>query len=42
MLDLKRPLSRTTAASGHVGRSGDSVTWERTDKAVLLRAAACL
>ena len=42
MLDLKRPIYRTTAAYGHFGRSGDSFTWERTDKADALRAAAHL
>ena len=42
MLDLKRPIYRTTAVYGHFGRSGDSFTWERTDKADALRAAAGL
>ena len=42
MLDLKRPIYRNTAAYGHFGRSGDSFTWERTDKADALRAAAGL
>jgi S-adenosylmethionine synthetase len=42
MLDLKRPIYRTTAAYGHFGRSGEGFTWERTDKADLLRAAAGL
>ena len=42
MLDLKRPIYRTTAAYGHFGRSGDSFTWERTDKADALCAAAGL
>ena len=42
MLDLKRPIYRTTAAYGHFGRSGDSFTWERTDKADDLRAAVGL
>jgi S-adenosylmethionine synthetase len=42
MLDLKRPVYRTTAAYGHFGRSGDGFTWERTDKADTLRAAAGL
>ena len=40
MLDLKRPIYLTTAAYGHFGRSGDNFTWERTDKADALRAAA--
>ena len=42
MLDLKRPIYRTTAAYGHFGRSGDSFTWEHTDKAEALRTAASL
>ena len=42
MLDLLRPIYRPTAAYGHFGRSGGSFTWERTDKAELLRAAAGL
>ena len=40
MLDLKRPIYRATAAYGHFGRSEDAFTWERTDKAEQLRAAA--
>jgi S-adenosylmethionine synthetase len=39
MLDLKRPIYRPTAAYGHFGRTGDTFTWERTDKADVLRAA---
>ncbi len=39
MLDLKRPIYRPTAAYGHFGRTGDSFTWEKTDKADALRAA---
>ena len=35
-LDLKRPLYRKTAAYGHFGRSEQSFTWEKTDKASLL------
>jgi S-adenosylmethionine synthetase len=42
MLDLKRPIFRRTAAYGHFGRTEDSFTWERTDKAEALRAAAGL
>jgi S-adenosylmethionine synthetase len=42
MLNLKRPIYRTTAAYGHFGRTGDSFTWERTDKAEELRSAAGL
>ncbi|MDG2461272.1 MAG: methionine adenosyltransferase [Luminiphilus sp.] len=40
MLDLKRPIYRTTAAYGHFGRTESTFTWERTDKADALRAAA--
>ena len=40
MLNLKRPIYRNTAAYGHFGRTGESFTWERTDKADTLRSAA--
>lgn len=36
-LDLKRPVYRKTAAYGHFGRSDPAFTWEKTDKAHLLR-----
>jgi S-adenosylmethionine synthetase len=39
-LKLRRPVYRQTAAYGHFGRSGDGFTWELTDKAEALRAAA--
>ncbi|HEX3083117.1 MAG TPA: methionine adenosyltransferase, partial [Pyrinomonadaceae bacterium] len=39
-LDLRRPIYKATAAYGHFGRTGDGFTWERTDKAEALRAAA--
>jgi len=39
MLDLKRPIYRTTAAYGHFGLTEESFTWERTDKAEALAAA---
>ena len=39
MLDLKRPIYRTTAAYGHFGRTEADFTWERTDKAEALAAA---
>ena len=42
MLDLKRPIYRPTAAYGHFGRERADFTWERTDKANALRAAAGL
>ncbi len=41
-LDLRRPIYRQTAAFGHFGRSEPDFTWERTDKADALRAAAGL
>jgi len=40
MLDLLRPIYRNTAAYGHFGRTEQEFTWERTDKADLLRDAA--
>ncbi|TDI31295.1 MAG: methionine adenosyltransferase [Acidobacteria bacterium] len=39
-LNLRRPIFRVTATFGHFGRTGDSFTWERTDKAEVLAAAA--
>ncbi|MFW2422400.1 MAG: methionine adenosyltransferase [Porticoccaceae bacterium] len=39
MLDLRRPIYRETAAYGHFGRELANFTWERTDRAALLRAA---
>jgi S-adenosylmethionine synthetase len=36
-LDLLRPIYKKTAAYGHFGRSEPEFTWERTDKAGLLR-----
>jgi S-adenosylmethionine synthetase len=41
-LDLHRPIYRATAAYGHFGREDAEFTWERTDKAQALRAAAGL
>jgi S-adenosylmethionine synthetase len=41
-LDLRRPVFRKTAAYGHFGRQDHDFTWERTDKAEALRAAAGL
>jgi len=40
MLDLARPIYRNTAAYGHFGRTEKEFTWERTDKARLLKDAA--
>ncbi len=42
MLDLVRPIYRRTAAHGHFGREDEEFTWERTDKAEALKAAAGL
>lgn len=42
MLDLLRPIYSKTAAYGHFGREEPEFTWERTDKAAALRAAAGL
>ncbi len=34
---LRRPIYRATAAYGHFGRTEDTFTWEKTDKAASLR-----
>jgi len=39
-LDLLRPIYRQTAVGGHFGRDEEAFTWERTDRADALRAAA--
>jgi S-adenosylmethionine synthetase len=41
-LQLHRPIYSKTAAYGHFGRDDEDFTWERTDKADELRAAAGL
>jgi S-adenosylmethionine synthetase len=41
-LDLRRPIYTKTAAYGHFGRDDHDFTWERTDKADVLREAAGL
>jgi len=41
-LDLHRPIFQKTAAYGHFGREDEDFTWEKTDRAELLRAAAGL
>jgi len=41
-LDLLRPIYKKTAAFGHFGRTEDSFTWEKTDKAETLRSQAGL
>ena len=40
MLDLLRPIYQKTAAYGHFGREEPEFTWEKTDKAAALKAAA--
>ncbi|MDO9151052.1 MAG: methionine adenosyltransferase [Methylotenera sp.] len=40
MLDLLRPIYTKTAAYGHFGRDEPEFTWEHTNKAAALRAAA--
>lgn len=39
-LDLLRPIYRKTACYGHFGRTEPEFTWERTDKAKILRKEA--
>ncbi len=39
-LNLKRPIYRKTAAYGHFGRNDKDFTWEKTDKAVVLKKEA--
>jgi S-adenosylmethionine synthetase len=41
-LDLHRPIYQKTAAYGHFGRDDHDFTWEKTDKADLLRSEAGL
>ena len=40
MLDLLKPIYTATAAYGHFGREEDGFSWEKTDKANVLREAA--
>jgi S-adenosylmethionine synthetase len=40
MLDLLRPIYTKSAAYGHFGRDEPEFTWEATDKAAALKAAA--
>ena len=42
MLDLLRPIYTKTAAYGHFGREEPEFTWEATDRAAALKAAAGL
>jgi S-adenosylmethionine synthetase len=39
-LKLKRPIYKKTAAYGHFGRTGPDFTWEKTDKAAVLKKEA--
>jgi S-adenosylmethionine synthetase len=41
-LNLRRPIFKATAAYGHFGRSGETFTWEATDKAAALAEQAGL
>lgn len=40
MLDLQKPIYKRTAVYGHFGRNEEGFTWEKTDKADLLRKEA--
>ena len=37
MLDLKRPIYQQTASYGHFGRTESDISWEKTDRAHLLK-----
>jgi S-adenosylmethionine synthetase len=39
-LDLRRPIYKETARHGHFGRELPAFTWEKTDKAEILKKAA--
>lgn len=39
-LDLRRPIYKMTARFGHFGRLNDEFSWEKTDKAEILRSSA--
>ena len=41
-LQLRRPIYQVTARHGHFGRSEDSFSWEKTDKAEILKKDAGL
>jgi S-adenosylmethionine synthetase len=41
-LDLLRPIYKKTAAYGHFGRPDPDFTWEKTDKAAILKKEAGL
>ena len=36
-LDLLRPIYRKTSAYGHFGRNEDEFTWEKTNKADIIK-----
>ena len=38
-LDLRRPIYRSLATYGHMGREDLGVAWEKTDKVEALKAA---
>ena len=42
MLDLLRPIYQQTAAYGHLGREDIDLSWEKTDKAEVLKSDAGL
>ena len=42
VLRLRRPIYKATSAYGHFGRTGDGFTWEKTDKAAILKKEAGL
>ena len=39
-LDLRRPIYKKTSSYGHFGRNDEDFTWEKTDKAEVLRQQA--
>jgi len=39
-LKLRRPIFKKTAAYGHFGREDEDFTWEKTDKAEILKKQA--
>ena len=41
-LQLRRPIYKITASHGHFGRTEDTFTWEKTDKAEILKKEAGL
>jgi len=41
-LNLLRPIYKKTAAYGHFGREFPEFTWEKTDKAAILKQKAGL